>query len=135
MSKIQDIILKLNKLRDLHERGVEIMKEEVPVGPTGNLRDSIHYEHTGEDAWVIIADPVSKDGFHYARAVNDGRTAVFAQNARWLQWEGYAGSQTTIHSPDPGKYYRSESVNGARANNFRARTLGRLVQEKNKIFP
>lgn len=134
MSTIPDIILKLNKLKDLHERGVEIMKEEVPVGPTSRLRDSIHSEQIGEDEWAIIADPVSDDGYHYARAVNDGRRAIFAKNYKYLKWEGYAGSQTTVHSPDPGVVYRAAVVNGAPANNFRSRTLGRLVQEARRII-
>ena len=129
MSNIEAVITKLEKYQRIADRCADILREEVPIGPTRRLRDSITVQQLSQDTWVVTAAPVAKDGYHYARTVNDGRGPVTVKNAKWLTFDGYAGGQTSIHSPDPDVAYRLKKVGPAAGNDFRQRTIDRLLQE------
>ena len=143
MSKIESVILKLNKLRNLHEEMMEIARDSVPIA-SGNLRDNgLEVRPTSDESWELIIDPVNpKTNFHYAKAIIYGRGPITAKGptdenpfgSPYLDFEGYDGAGTSIHHGDAGKHYRVREVGPSIPNDFRRVIVGKLVQRARQIM-
>lgn len=98
------------------------MQNEVPIGPTGNLKKSLYWEQTGSEEWFIGTKQ------YYAKWVEEGRGPVTAKNAPFLQYQDYFGGHKSIHNKNLGKagyngvWIRKKSVAKAEPNPFVERT-------------
>lgn len=133
---IDDALRKLRGITGkIAQKGEEIMKEEVPVGRTGNLKNSVISITHGDEVEVYPSPVLAK----YAKYVQYGRgplvphrTARNARtgryksgNQRFLKWEEYNGSQTSIHHGGSGTVF-ALYAGPAAANDFEGRTSKRL---------
>lgn len=118
---ISEAIARIEALPDkVADAGVNIMRIEVPVGPTGALKMSVSKEYAGK--WVRIIAP----HVPYSVYVHEGRGPVFPRKGRGIAWMGYAGRQTSIHSDDAGMFYVRRYAGPAAENRFCDRTADKL---------
>lgn len=110
------------------DRGVEIMKEEVPVGRTGALKASVNKESTGQYSRSVGS---SND---HAGYVQYGRGAVTPKTAKALAWTEYSGTQTSIHHGTPGAFVFSKYSSPAPPNDFCGRTANKLRGEVKSLW-
>lgn len=135
-STIDDEIRKLRGItKAIEQKGVEIMKEEVPVGRTGNLKNSVIAYSYGDKVEVRVSTVQAK----YAPYVLNGRgplvphrtarshsTGRFKSgNQRFLKWEEYNGSQSSVHHGGSGTVF-ARYAGPAPANDFESRSKRRL---------
>lgn len=110
---ISEAISRIERLPDkVADAGVDIMRIEVPVGPTGALKMSVSKEYAGK--WVRLIAPHT----HYTNYVHNGRGPVLPRKGKGIAWMGYAGRQTSIHYDDPGMFYVRRYAGPAAPNKF-----------------
>lgn len=97
-----------------------VMKDETPVGPTGELEKSIYWKQTGSEEWFIGTD------MYYAKWVENGRGPVRAKYAPFLKYIDYYGGKKSIHFGTKGAFIKKKAVNRADPNPFVDRTKQRI---------
>lgn len=118
---VREAIARIEALPDkVADKGVDVMRIEVPVGPTGALKMSVSKEYAGK--WVRMVLPHT----HYTVYIHNGRGPVLPRKGKGLSWMGYAGSQTSIHSDDSGMFYLRIYAGPAAPNKFCDRTAKTL---------
>ena len=127
--KIAALIQKIETYPDrLADEGVKIMKEEVPVGKTGELKGSINSEPV--DTWTRS---VGSSVFH-AKCARYGRGPVSPVRKKALSWEDYSGTQTSVHHGVPGQIIITKHAAAAPPNEFTIRTATRLKGKAKSLF-
>ena len=107
---------------------VNIMWDETPVGPSGNLRRSIRHEKVGPESYFIGTD------LYYAEWVNYGRGPVRPKHTTRtgrpgkLRYYEYTPGPKSIHVPTapPGTPVFRRGTGPAKPNNFVARAKARI---------
>lgn len=122
MISVEILLTKLDNFPDkIAKKCKELMVEETPVGPTGNLRKSIEILEQ-DDTHAVIGTTLE-----YAYYVENGRGPVFAKDKKALHYFGYAPGPKSIHTPgDPGAEYFRGAAGPAPANPFVERTKERI---------
>ena len=118
------------------KRGEEIMKLEVPVGRTGNLKKSVTSTVHGNTIEVFPT-------IWYAGIVKEGRGPISpgkgqrrnakgqfqSGKARMLRWHDYNGSQTSIHHGTDGAIVFASHAGGTKGNDYEYNTSQKLRAE------
>lgn len=122
---VEEAMARIEALPDkVAKRGVEIMKVEVPIGMTGNMKANVRAESTGK--WTReVGSRVD-----YAKYVIYGRGPVHASGFNHgLRWMGYEGRQTSVHHGDAGVLYARRTAGPAPENDYLTRTASALNAE------
>lgn len=128
--KIAALINRIETYVDrLADEGEVIMKEECPVGATGELKGSIHKDGTGN--WDRTVGP----HVYYAKWARYGRGPVKPKgNGYMLRWEEYHGRQSSIHQPGADGYRKAWELPPTRENPFTVETATKLKGKAKSLF-
>lgn len=135
MSTCEVVIEKLTKFPDaIAAKGVDIMREEVPVGRTGGLKESVTSEVNGDTVRVFptafyakyVQNGRGEVRPNSRRRLRDKKTGRFKKGKPFLRWIEYSGSQTSIHVPGGSGVVFAHSSRATRPNHVKERTRDRL---------
>ena len=127
MISVEVLLDKLDNFPDkIAKKCKELMVDETPVGPTGNLRKSIEILEQDNTHAVI---GTTKE---YAYYVENGHGPVVAKTVKRngklkkLHYFGYAPGPKSIHKNDAGTEHFAYSTGPAPPNQFVERTKDRI---------
>lgn len=132
---LEELIGDLGKFREkTTEQCLQMLREEIPIGLTGNMIEHTKVLNTWADETVIGVDPFEVP---YVQYVRDGRGPVYPnqersrrnpKHAHSLRWVEYDGGGTSIHHSDnPGEIVYRMRSGPTKANDFIGRTVQKIL--------
>ena len=115
------------------EQCLAMLKEEIPIGLTGNMYENTEILSMGKDYSII---GVNEAKVPYTQAVLNGRgpvrpvkrrSTINPKHAHSLGWEDYDGSGTSIHHGTPKKMVYRMYAGPAQGNDFISRTREKIL--------
>lgn len=122
---LEELIGHLGRFQEVTtNQALEMLREEIPIGLTGNMYANTEILDMGKGYSII---GVNEAKVPYAQAVLKGRGPVTPKKRRALKWEDYNGQQTSIHHGTPGEIVWSKYSGPTEPNDFISRAQQKIV--------